>query len=79
LNLLTYIQEKPKREVTIGNETKESHYYDALVHAMYWNNLNSVSAKYKFVIENYLSDQFERDDINYSLPKNKKLYEIAYM
>jgi hypothetical protein len=41
--------------------------------------MNSVSAKYKFIFENYLSDQFGGNDANYFLPKNKKQYEISYL
>jgi hypothetical protein len=53
-------------------------YYDILIFALYWNNLNSVSAKYKFVFENYLSSQ-ALDGEKYYLPKNKNQYEIAYL
>jgi hypothetical protein len=49
-----------------------------LVFALYWNSLNSVSAKYKFVFENYLSSQTANDE-KYYLPKNKSQYEIAYL
>ncbi|MDR2411944.1 MAG: hypothetical protein LBD88_05295 [Candidatus Peribacteria bacterium] len=53
-------------------------YYDILVFALYWNSLNSVSAKYKFVFENYLSAQTANSE-KYYLPKNKSQYEIAYL
>ena len=46
---------------------------------MYWNNLTSVSAKYAFIFDNYLIDQFWEPNNNYLLPKNKKEYEIAYL
>jgi hypothetical protein len=49
-----------------------------LVFALYWNNINSVSAKYKFVFENYLSPQILSDE-KYYLPGNKSQYEIAYL
>ncbi|MDR2639893.1 MAG: hypothetical protein LBC61_00715 [Candidatus Peribacteria bacterium] len=43
---------------------------------MYWNNLPSVSSKYQFVFEHYLSsDNPER----YYLPKSKSEYEISYL
>jgi hypothetical protein len=49
-----------------------------LVFAIYWNNLSSVSAKYGYVFENYLSNQFGNEE-KYFLPKNKSGYEIAYL
>jgi predicted RNA-binding protein len=79
INLLDFIKNKEQKELVIGGEKKTMSYYDALVFALYWNNLSSVSAKYSFVMENYLTDQFGNDDINFSLPKNKKLYEVAYL
>ncbi len=59
-------------------DTKKVSYYDTLAFAIYWNNLTSVSQKYKFIIENYLSDQFKSDD-KFTLSKHKKSYEIAYL
>jgi hypothetical protein len=47
--------------------------------SLYWNKLNSVSAKYKFVMEHYLSDQFSNTDNKFYMPRSKKLYEIAYL
>jgi hypothetical protein len=32
-------------------------FYDFVVFSVYWNNIKNISAKYKFVLENYLSDQ----------------------
>ena len=79
VDLLDYVKNKEEKELVIDGEKKVMSYYDALTFALYWNNLSSVSAKYSFVFENYLTDQFGNNDINFSLPKNKKLYEIAYL
>ena len=72
--LFDYVKNKEEKELIIDSEKKVMSYYDALVFALYWNNLASVSAKYSFVFENYLTDQFGNNDINFSLPNNKKLY-----
>ncbi len=61
-----------------GWDKKDISYYDTLAFAVYWSNLDSVAQKYKFIIENYLSDQFEWN-ANYALAKHKKSYEIAYL
>jgi hypothetical protein len=45
------------KDVTIDGEVKSVSYYDFLVFSIYWNGLSNVSAKYKFIFENYLSDQ----------------------
>lgn len=63
---------------TLDGDRKEISYLDTLSFSLYWNSLNTPSAKYKFIFENYLSDQFEDED-KYNLPKNKKSYEIAYL
>ena len=47
--------------------------------AVYWNNLKTASGKYKFIFENYLSDQFASDEILFPLPRNKKSYESTYI
>lgn len=73
-----YLKNKPTKTITISWESKTLSYYDMLVFAIYWNNLNSVSSKYWFVFENYLSNQFDNSE-KYFLPKNKKTYEIAYL
>jgi len=49
-----------------------------LVLAIFWNNLNNIGQKYKFVFENYLSDQ-TNNKYKHFLAKNKKIYEIAYL
>ncbi|MDD2907859.1 MAG: VCBS repeat-containing protein [Candidatus Gracilibacteria bacterium] len=77
-DLKSYLKNKGSKTITIGGESKKISYYDMLVFAIYWNNLNSVSSKYGFVFENYLSNQFS-DNEKYFLPKNKKTYEIAYL
>ncbi len=62
----------------LGWDSKDISYSDTLSFALYWNSLNTPSAKYKFIFENYLSDQFA-GEAEYNLPKNKKSYEIAYL
>ena len=79
LDLYKYLKDKPSETYTLEGDSKNINYYDSLVFATYWNNLKSVSAKYKFVFENYLSDEFDGNDFKFALPKNKKLYEIAYL
>ncbi|MCH2188381.1 hypothetical protein MK079_00960 [Candidatus Gracilibacteria bacterium] len=53
-------------------------YYDALLFAVYWNNLNSVASKYGFIFENYLSDA-SLTSTGITLPQTKSQYEIAYI
>jgi hypothetical protein len=53
--------------------------FDTLVFSLYWNNLNTVSAKYAFVFDYYLNDQSDSVKQKYFLPENKKQYEIAYI
>lgn len=53
-------------------------YVDNVSFAIYWNNL-PVASKYKFIFENYLSDQFWWNNYDYSLIKNRNQYEIAYL
>lgn len=78
VDLYKYLSEKPTKELNVLWDTKEINYLETLVFAVYWNSLNSVSAKYKFVFENYLSDQFWTSN-GYFLPKNKKQYEMSYV
>jgi len=77
-DLKKYLKEKWTKDISLNGETKELSYYDMLVFAIYWNNLNSVSSKYWFIFENYLSNQFSNEE-KYFLPKNKTWYEIAYL
>lgn len=77
-DLKKYLQNKWTKTINLNWEEKELSYYDMLVFAIYWNNLSSVSAKYGYVFENYLSNQFSNEE-KYFLPKNKSGYEIAYL
>jgi len=78
IDLYAYLQDKPLEVFTLQNESKEISYFDTLVFSVYWNNLDSVASKYKFIFEEYLSNQFEWNDYNFHLPKSKKSYEIGY-
>lgn len=77
LDLLTYLQSKTQTfDILDGiNMT----YYEALLFALYWNNLNSTAAKYRFIFENYLSDTELLTDPEFELPQSKRQYEIAYI
>ncbi|USN58020.1 MAG: hypothetical protein H6767_06825 [Candidatus Peribacteria bacterium] len=79
VSLLSFIRSKLAVDFSEGNTSKELSYYDTLLFALYWKNLNNISAKYKFIFEQYLSDSFSRDDIHYGLPKSKTSYEVAYI
>ncbi len=79
VDLYKELESKPSKEVEILWDKKTLSYIDSLIFAVLWNNFNNVSAKYKFIFENYLSDQFGGNDYNFYLPKNKKQYEIAYL
>lgn len=79
IDLYKELENKPDKEVEILWEKKTLSYIDTLIFAILWNNFNSVWAKYKFIFENYLSDQFGGNSYNFYLPKNKKQYEIAYL
>lgn len=79
VDLYKALENKPDQEVEVMGTKKKISYIDTLIFSVYWNNLNSVSAKYKFIVENYLSDQFGGNGFNFYLPKNKKQYEISYM
>ena len=78
VDLYKDFQEKDLSVYSVNWDSKEISYYDTLVFSLYWNKLNTPSAKYKFIFENYLSDQFASED-NFNLPKSKKSYEIAYL
>lgn len=79
IDLYKFFESKPNQEFEIDWDKKTLSYLDTLVFSLYWSKLNSVSAKYKFVFENYLSDQFWNTDTKFPLPGNKKMYEIAYI
>lgn len=78
LNLKQIIKDKWNTTLELWWEQKIVSYYDILVFSIYWNNLNTVSSKYGFVFDNYLSDQTDSEDL-FFLPKNKKQYEVAYL
>ncbi len=77
-DLKDYLKSKTASNIVIDWVDKSLSYYDVLTFSVYWNNLNSVSAKYWYVFENYLSDQSLNDN-NFYLPENKNQYEIAYL
>jgi uncharacterized repeat protein (TIGR01451 family) len=79
IDLYKILQDKPLEIFSLDNESKEISYFDTLVFAVFWNNLNTVSSKYKFIFQEYLSNEFEGNDYGFHLPKAKKSYEIAYM
>jgi uncharacterized repeat protein (TIGR01451 family) len=79
IDLYQLLQDKPLEVFTLDNESKEISYLDTLVFAIFWNNLNTVSSKYKFIFQEYLSNEFEGNDYGFHLPKAKKSYEVAYM
>jgi len=78
LDLKEYLKNKESVTINILWENKKLSYYDNVVFSLFWNNLKTVWQKYKFVFENYLSDQTS-SEFNHYLPKNKKVYEIAYL
>jgi len=81
IDLYKYFESMPEQEVTILGETKKVTYMDTLVFGMVWWDLDTVAGKYKFIFENYLSDQFQASGQyeNVFLPRHKKQYEIAYL
>ena len=78
VDLYQTLADRPLEVFTVDGESKEISYLDTLVFAIYWNNLKTVSSKYKFVFENYLSNQFTGNDYKFHLPKSKKSYEAGY-
>ncbi|MBT3728913.1 hypothetical protein HOF65_01050 [bacterium] len=56
--MLAFLKNKDDKSFTLDGETKTLSYYDTLVFSIYWNNLTSSSAKYSFIFDNYLTDQF---------------------
>lgn len=79
LDLYKEMSEKPAQKINILWDEKELTYIDTLAFALVWNNLETIGAKYKFIFQYYLWDQFQRDDFHFFLPKNKKNYEITYL
>ncbi|MBW7954446.1 VCBS repeat-containing protein [Candidatus Gracilibacteria bacterium] len=78
VDLYKELLKKPSKELNLMGDKITLSYIDTLALSLAWNNLSSVSAKYAFVFDNYLSDQSLRGDSFY-LPKNKKQYEISYL
>lgn len=79
IDLTKILKDKKDSTLKITGDSKTLSYYDTLVFSQYWNNLNSISAKYWFIFDNYLVDQFWEQESNYLLSKNKKQYEISYL
>lgn len=79
IDLYKLLQDKPLEVFTLDSQSKEISYFDTLVFAIFWNNLDTVSSKYKFIFQEYLSNEFEGNDYGFHLPKAKKSYELAYM
>lgn len=77
-DLKKYLKNKWSKNLNIEWETISISYYDMLIFAIYWNNLDNVSEKYSFIFDKYLSNQTMFDN-GYMLPKNKKQYEISYL
>ena len=78
VDLYESLASKPLEVFTSGNESKEISYLDTLVFAIYWKNLDTVSAKYKFIFEEYLENQFTGNEHSFHLPNSKKSYEMSY-
>ncbi|MDP5038824.1 MAG: hypothetical protein NWP80_00060, partial [Candidatus Gracilibacteria bacterium] len=79
ISLAEFILNKSSENITNDGDSKQVTYVDNLVEAIYWNNLNSITSKYSYVFENYLSYQFQNKETKNFLPRNKKAYEIAYI
>ncbi len=69
---------KPLEVFESNNQSKEISYFDTLVFAVYWNNLDTISSKYKFIFQEYLGNQFVGNDYGFHLPDSKKSYEMSY-
>jgi hypothetical protein len=78
LDIKSFLKNTEIQDVYIYGEAKVFNYYDILIFALYWNNLDLVSEKYKFVFEKYLSS-LNSNDGKYYLPQSQNLYEIAYI
>jgi hypothetical protein len=79
VDLMKFLKSNTGSTIKVNGIEKDINYYDALVLSVYWNSLNSVGAKYKFIFENYLSDQLQKDTQHFDLPQNRQQYEIAYI
>lgn len=79
VDLYTSLSDRELQTLDLDGDQKEISYYDTLVFAVYWNSLKTASGKYKFIFENYLSDQFGDENQAFPLPRNKKSYEVTYI
>ncbi len=79
VDLYNYIKSKPDTTFSLLWNSKKVKYLDTVEFAVFWKSIESVPAKYKFIMEYYLSDRFLRDDIWFLLPKNRKQYEMSYI
>lgn len=79
IDLYSSLVERELQTLTLDGDQKDISYYDTLVFAVYWNSLKTASGKYKFIFENYLSDQFAKENQVFPLPRNKKSYEATYI
>ena len=68
IDLYQLLQDKPLEVFTLDNQSKEISYFDTLVFAVFWNNLDTVSSKYKFIFQEYLSNEFTGNDYGFHLP-----------
>ncbi|MCH8518895.1 VCBS repeat-containing protein, partial [Candidatus Gracilibacteria bacterium] len=79
IDLYASLVNRPLEALSIGGQEKQISYFDTLVFAIYWRNLGTPSSKYKFIFENYLSNQFEGDtNQSFVLPRHKNSYELGY-
>lgn len=70
---------KPSEVIEDTWDMKKIQYWHQFASAVYWRNMKTITEKYRFIFENYLSDQYGWNDYKFVLPKNKKLYEVAYI
>lgn len=78
IDLYQFLQDKPREIFSQDGQSKEISYFDTLVFAVYWNSLNTPSSKYKFIFEEYLSNEFRGNDYDFHLPRVQSSYEIWY-
>lgn len=78
VDLLDIFKNKESWELEIWDGAKEIFPKDLVYFAVYWNSLESIASKFKFIFENYLWDEFEKET-SYPLPRSSKLYEIVYL
>ena len=79
IDLYASLKNRPLETLSIWWQSKQISYFDTLVFAIYWRNLWTPSSKYKFIFENYLTNQFEGEELlPFVLPRHKNSYEIGY-